>query len=64
MEANAVQKKLPEVPVTAWGEFTEISKGVLAQMLVNHGIVGGLIGLEMDDLQAPGLECLKVISPR
>ena len=58
------RKKLPGVPVTAWREFMEISKGVLAQMLVNHGIVGGLIGLEMDDLQAPGLGCLKVIYPR
>ena len=36
MEANAVQKKLLGVPVTAWGEFSKISKGVLAQMLVNH----------------------------
>jgi len=63
MEASTVEKKLPGVPLTAWGEFTENSMDVLAQMLVDHGLVRGTIGLEMDYLPAQDLESLKINLP-
>jgi Xaa-Pro aminopeptidase len=58
MEETTVAGKLPGIPLTSWGEFTDTSMEVFAGLLRDLSLSRGRIGIETDYLPARDLEIL------
>jgi Xaa-Pro dipeptidase len=58
MEATTVAVRLPDVPLTSWGEFTDNAMQVLAGMLRDLGLAKGRVGIETDYLPAADMATL------
>lgn len=59
MEESTVAGRLPNVPLTSWGEFTDVSMEVFAGLLRDLSLTQGRIGIETDYLPAQDLAILK-----
>jgi len=64
MEETTVARNLPDVPLTAWGEFTDNAMEVFAGMLRDLGLDKGTIGIETDYLPAADFETLRKELPK
>jgi Xaa-Pro dipeptidase len=58
MEESTVAGRLPGVPLTSWGEFTDSSMVVLAGLLRDLSLSHGRVGIETDYLPARDLDIL------
>lgn len=58
MEESTVAGRLPGVPLTSWGEFTDSSMVVLAGLLRDLSLAHGRVGIETDYLPARDLDIL------
>ena len=59
MEETTVANRLPGIPLRAWGEFTDNSMTVLANLLNDLSLARGVIAIETDYLPARDLDILK-----
>jgi Xaa-Pro aminopeptidase len=64
MEESTVAGRLPGVPLTSWGEFTENAMDVFAALLRDLSLSGATIGIETDYLPARDMETLTRELPR
>ncbi len=64
MEQTTVAGRLPGVPLTAWGEFTDSSMEVFAGLLRDLSLTQGRVGIETDYLPARDLDILKRELPK
>lgn len=58
MEESTVSGRLPGIPVTSWGEFSDNSMEVFAGLLRDLSLTQGRIGIETDYLPARDLDIL------
>ena len=64
MEESTVRSRLPDSDIRVWGEFTDNSIDVLADLLSDLGLAGAAIGVELDHLPAGDVARLKERLPR
>jgi Xaa-Pro aminopeptidase len=64
MEATTVAGRLPGVPLTAWGEFTDSSMEVFAGLLRDLSLAQGTVAIETDYLPARDMDILRRELPR
>jgi Xaa-Pro aminopeptidase len=64
MEESTVAGRLPGVPLTAWGEFTDDAMEVFAGMLSDLSLARGRIGIETDYLPARDMDTLRRALPK
>ena len=64
MEESTVRGHIPRGEIRAWGEFTDDPMSTLAQLLIDRGLAGGRIGIEMDYLPAGDFNRLVDYLPR
>ena len=59
MEESTVRSRLPDSDIRVWGEFTDNSIDVLADLLSDLGLASAAIGVELDHLPAGDVARLK-----
>ena len=64
MEESTVRSRLPDSDIRVWGEFTDNSIDVLADLLSDLGLARAAIGVELDHLPAGDVARLKERLPR
>ena len=63
MEAGTIGRRLPDVPMRVWKEFSDDPMLVLADQLKDLGLAQARIGIEMDYLPAGDFERLRSLVP-
>jgi Xaa-Pro aminopeptidase len=63
MEASTIARRAPDVPARIWKEFSDDPMRILATQLMELGLGGSRIGIELDYLPAGDFERLKWFLP-